>query len=50
MESAMEAKDNPLDAVRTMMIDTFEKSRGATQSYFDLCEPTMRSFPNAKED
>jgi hypothetical protein len=50
MESAMEAKNNPLDAVRTMMIDTFEKSRTATQSYFDLFETTMRSFPNAKED
>ena len=46
----MEAKNNPLDAVRTMMIDTFEKSRTATQSYFDLFETTMRSFPNAKDD
>jgi hypothetical protein len=46
----MEAKNNPLEAVRTMMIDTFEKSRTATQSYFDLFETTLRKFPNAKED
>jgi hypothetical protein len=46
----MEAENNPLEAVRSMMIDTVEKSRTATQSYFDLFEKTMRSFPNAKQD
>jgi ABC-type nitrate/sulfonate/bicarbonate transport system substrate-binding protein len=50
MESLMEAEKNPVEAVRAMMIDTFEKSRSATQSYLDLVERTMRSFPNAKED
>jgi len=49
MESLM-AEKNPLEAVRAMMIDTLEKSRSATQSYLDLFETTMRSFPNAKED
>jgi hypothetical protein len=49
-ESAMKAENNPLEAVRTMMIDTFEKSRSATQSYLDLFETTMRSIPNANED
>ena len=43
----MEAEKNPLDAVRAMMIDTFEKSRSATQSYLDLAEKTLRGFPNA---
>ena len=49
-ENATEAENNPLEAVRSMMIDTVEKSRTATQSYFDLFEKTMRNFPNAKED
>jgi hypothetical protein len=40
----MEAENNPLEAVRSMMIDTVEKSRTATQSYFDLFEKTVRSF------
>ena len=46
----MEAENNPLEAVRTMMIDTLEKSRSATQNYFDLFEKTMLSMPNARED
>ena len=46
----MKDENNPLEAVRTMMIDTFEKSRSATQSYLDLFETTMRSIPNANED
>jgi hypothetical protein len=50
MEDAMAADNNPFDAVRTMMIDTLEKSRSATQNYLDLLEQTMRSVPNAKED
>jgi hypothetical protein len=46
----MEVEKNPLEAVRAMMIDSFEKSRSATQSYLDLFEKSVRSFPNAKED
>jgi hypothetical protein len=50
MEGAMEAENNPLEVVRAMMIDTFEKSRSATQSYLDLVEKTMQGFPNANEE
>jgi hypothetical protein len=50
MESAMATENNPLEAVRSMMIDTFEKSRSATQNYLDLVEKTMRGFPNAPEE
>jgi hypothetical protein len=46
----MEADKNPFETVRTMMIDTLEKSRSATQNYLDLFETTMRNFPNVKED
>ncbi len=46
----MEAEKNPLEAIRTMMIDTLEKSRSATQTYLDMVERTMRSFPNANAD
>jgi transketolase len=49
-ERAMEADKNPLEAVRAMMIDTFEKSRSATQSYLDMFENTMRGIPNTKPD
>jgi hypothetical protein len=50
MESPMAADKNPFEAVRAMMIDTLDKSRSATQTYLDLFERTMQSFPNAKED
>jgi Phasin protein len=43
----MAAETNPLEAVRTMMTETLEKSRNATQSYIDLVEKTMRGFPMA---
>jgi hypothetical protein len=46
----MEADKNPFETVRTMMIDTLEKSRSATQTYLDLFETTMRNYPGAKED
>jgi phasin protein len=45
----MEAEKNPLEAVRAMMIETLERSRTATQSYIDMVEKTMRSFPSANE-
>jgi hypothetical protein len=50
MESAMATENNPMEAVRSMMIDTFEKSRSATQNYLDLVEKTMLGFPNAPEE
>jgi hypothetical protein len=50
MESVMVAENNPLEAVRSMMIDTLEKSRSATQSYLDLVEKTMLGFPHAPEE
>ena len=50
MESPVEAEKNPLEAVRAMMIETLERSRSATQSYMDLVEKTMRSFPTAGGD
>jgi len=46
----VEAEKNPLEAVRAMMIETLERSRSATQSYMDLVEKTMRSFPTAGGD
>jgi Phasin protein len=49
-EVPMEADKNPLEAVRTMMIDTVEKSRSATQAYLDMIEKTMQGFPNANKD
>ena len=42
-------RKNPMEAVRATMIETLEKSRSATQSYIDLFEKTMRSFPSANE-
>jgi hypothetical protein len=46
----MEVDKNPLEAVRNMMIETLERSRTATQSYIDMVERTMRSFPAANAD
>jgi hypothetical protein len=46
----VEADKNPFEAVRTMMLDTLEKSKSATQNYLDLFESTMKSVPNAKEE
>jgi len=46
----MEGDKNPLEAVCNMMIETLERSRTATQSYIDMVEKTMRSFPTANAD
>jgi hypothetical protein len=46
----MEGDKNPLESVRNMMIETLERSRTATQSYIDMVEKTMRSFPAANPD
>ena len=45
----METQKTPLEAVRALMIENLEKSRSATQSYVDLIEKTMRSFPSAND-
>lgn len=45
----MTTENDPLETVRTMMVDTLEKSRKATQNYVDLLEKTMRGLPFANE-
>ena len=45
----MEAEKNPFEAVRAMMLENLEKVGGATQSYIDMVERTMRAFPGANE-
>ena len=46
----MEAEKNPFEAVRAMMLENLEKVGGATQSYIDMVERTMRAFPGANEE
>ena len=46
----MEAEKNPYEAVRAMMLENLEKVGGATQSYIDMVERTMRAFPGANEE
>src|SRR6516162_2328403 len=45
-----EAEKSPFEAVRTMMLENLEKVGGATQSYIDMVERTMRAFPGANEE
>jgi hypothetical protein len=45
----VEAEKNPFEAVRAMMLENLEKVGGATQSYIDMVERTMRGFPGANE-
>ena len=45
----VEAEKNPFEAVRAMMLENLEKVGGATQSYIDMVERTMRAFPGANE-
>ena len=45
-----EAEKNPFEAVRTLMLENLEKVGGATQSYIDMVERTMRAFPGANEE
>jgi len=40
----MEAEKNPFEAVQAMMLENLEKVGGATQSYIDMVEKTMRAF------
>jgi hypothetical protein len=46
----METEKNPFEAVRAMMLENLEKVGGATQSYLDMVEKTMRGFPGANEE
>jgi hypothetical protein len=50
METTMETEKNALEAVRTLMINTLEKSRCATQNYVGFVETTIRSIPTADAD
>ena len=43
-------RKNPFEAVRAMMLENLEKVGGATQSYIDVVEKTMRGFPGANEE
>ena len=45
----MEAEKNPYEAVRAMMLENLEKVGGATQSYIDMVERTMRNVPGANQ-
>ena len=46
----MEAEKNPFEAVQAMMLENLEKVGGATQSYIDMVEKTMRGLPDANEE
>ena len=46
----MEVEKNPFEAVRAMMLENLEKVGGATQSYIDMIEKTMRGFPGANQE
>ena len=46
----METEKNPFEALQAMMLENLEKVGGATQSYIDMVERTMRGFPGANEE
>jgi len=46
----MATEENPFEAVRAMMLENLEKVGGATQSYLDMVEKTMRGFPGANQE
>jgi hypothetical protein len=46
----METEKNPFEAVQALMLENLEKMGGATQSYLDMVEKTMRGFPGANQD
>ena len=46
----METEKDPFEAVRAMMLENLEKVGGATQSYIDMVEKTMRGLPGANEE
>ena len=46
----MEAEKKPFEAIQAMMLENLEKVGGATQSYIDMVEKTMRGLPGANEE
>jgi hypothetical protein len=46
----METEKDPFEAVRAMMHENLEKVGGATQSYLDMLEKTLRGFPGANQE
>jgi hypothetical protein len=46
----MESEKDPFEAIRAMMLENLEKMGGATQSYLDMVERTMRGFPGANQE
>jgi hypothetical protein len=46
----MENQKDPFEAVRTMMHENLERIGGATQSYLDMLERTIRAFPGANQE
>src|SRR3954451_1841140 len=49
-ERRMETEKNPLEAVRTMMLENLDRAQGAAQNYIDMVEKTMQGFPGADKD
>ena len=46
----METEKDPFESIRVMMLENLERVGGATQSYIDMVERTMRGFPGANEE
>ena len=46
----METKKDPFETIRAMLHETLEKVAGATKSYLDMLEKTLRAFPGANQD
>ncbi len=46
----MATETNPFEAVRGMMIENFDKAKGAMQSYVDMLEKTMQGVPGANQE
>ena len=46
----MATEKNPFEAIQAMMLENLEKVGGATQSYLDMVEKTMRGLPGANEE
>src|SRR6516225_10140498 len=44
------SRKKPFEAVQAMMLENLEKVGGATQSYIDMVEKTMRGFPGANQE
>jgi hypothetical protein len=46
----MEAEQEPLDSLRTMMLKNLERVGFATQTYIDMVERTLHYFPGANQE